>query len=922
MRGGTIQIAVLAWAFALSTSAVHALGTATLATDIRGDNVTSAPQGLAVAGGALFFTAIHEPKGPRLWVSDGTETGTRPACPDEDPMAVVVAAESFVLVTSGPSFLPHPRLSRVTPTQCTRIDLGFHLAHSVAIDDTMFFASNSGETAGLWRLDALGSLTHLTDTAAASDSITALHAASTRVYFVTRDHVGAHELWTSDGTPEGTVMLRRASSTIGIVATSDDSLFFSITTGQLGERGLWRSDGTVAGTVFLNTILPDSSGSLSTMVGDTLFFSSNGTLWQSDGSVDGTVAVKTIATSDADGVAQLTPLGSGLVFTANDGDHGVELWFSDGTEAGTRLLKDIRPGPLGALPLGLTSVGDTVYFAADDGSNGFVLWKTDGTEAGTLQVAEVPMLLTSGGFPFTRPNRGFVFGELSPQVPVRALAFGDELVFVGRDPSIGFGLWRTDGTFAGTRLVKGLAAPSQAGIIGDVAKVGDSLFFAAADNGVGVELFVSHGNVDDIRLVADLHPGFDGSFPADLVALDDRLLFSTAPGFSWRLWSASRTNDGIVALAGSFDLSGTTCGRFASVPGTSPCLVRSGRRAFTIRGSELWGSDGTAEGTGVIAPIPQGVVRFDTLPLMDAGGSLFFLLPVRPDTTELWHSDGTSDGTKVAHTFAGSTNLRLATSRGLAFVRYTEADSRVSLLRSDGTRSGSFPVASFLPDTSGQVLRSARLENIVDVGDWLVFTRTSADATELWRSDGTVAGTYPFFEFAGPRSIYDVAAVGRRLFFQVSGEDHDVWSSDGTRSGTLPIAESASSFIGEARGQLVFNTQPGHLWASDGTASGTREILRLSPTTSDVSQLLTMNGMAYVVARDSEHGRQIWKAPLETIAPACAGDCNDDGEVSIDELVRATGEGTEAPCYLPLPATAGSRLRPAIAAALLGCHGD
>ena len=68
-----------------------------------------------------------------------------------------------------------------------------------------------------------------------------------------------------------------------------------------------------------------------------------------------------------------------LYFAAYEHPHGYELWRSDGTEAGTALVKDIWPGTQGAL-LNLTDVGDTLYFTADDGTHGYELWKSDGTE--------------------------------------------------------------------------------------------------------------------------------------------------------------------------------------------------------------------------------------------------------------------------------------------------------------------------------------------------------------------------------------------------------------------------------------------------------------------------------------------------------------------------------------------------------------
>jgi ELWxxDGT repeat protein len=100
-------------------------------------------------------------------------------------------------------------------------------------------------------------------------------------------------------------------------------------------------------------------------------------------------------------VAVRLPDGSvAALFNAEDGSTGRELWRSDGSASGTGLVLDIQPGSGGSRPLALTLVtfgagsgprgeDSLVFFSADDGSTGRELWATDGTAAGTRLVADV-----------------------------------------------------------------------------------------------------------------------------------------------------------------------------------------------------------------------------------------------------------------------------------------------------------------------------------------------------------------------------------------------------------------------------------------------------------------------------------------------------------------------------------------------------
>src|SRR5262249_43701572 len=143
-------------------------------------------------------------------------------------------------------------------------------------------------------------------------------------------------------------------------------------------------------------------------------------------------------TSLASNPTDLVVIGSTTYFRADDGIHGRELWKNDGTAAGTSMVADINPGSADSYPGGLTNVNGTLFFVAYDGIHPNALWKSDGTAAGTVLVKEIgpsgawgPQHLTNvNGILYFASDDGFGSGGHGPE------------------------LWKSDGTTAGTVLLK------------------------------------------------------------------------------------------------------------------------------------------------------------------------------------------------------------------------------------------------------------------------------------------------------------------------------------------------------------------------------------------------------------------------------------------------------------------------------------
>src|SRR5206468_2209400 len=131
-----------------------------------------------------------------------------------------------------------------------------------------------------------------------------------------------------------------------------------------------------------------------------------------------------------------TAVNGKVYFTYDDGTHGYELWVTDGTAGGTKLVKDVNPGPDGSYPMGLTADGGVLVFLArpTNGAAGpGTLFATDGTDAGTVPLKEI----TDYSAAFTASGSKLYF----TQSAVNPWTFATQTQ-----------IWATDGTKAGTKV--------------------------------------------------------------------------------------------------------------------------------------------------------------------------------------------------------------------------------------------------------------------------------------------------------------------------------------------------------------------------------------------------------------------------------------------------------------------------------------
>ena len=403
------------------------------------------------------------------------------------------------------------------------------------------------------------------------------------IYFQANTVKYGEELWKSNGTKSGTKIVKDivpgpgVSGPEDIVSTAPRTTFFRAWDKKHGEE-LWKTDGTEKGTKLVKDINPDlppgarcdqgdcgipkgwSHPDTVTVMGKQVFFAADDgkhgvELWKSDGTEKGTTLVKDINTVKGNSnpndkgdaltrsaeVEKLFVVGKTLYFRASDGKHGVELWKSDGTKRGTKLVKDINPAapdPINTAckrrkscvgsswvdditVVGKTAAGRRIYFTANDGKHGLELWKSDGTKRGTKLVKDINPSSASGSFGHRQAGR----------VAQEALLHGKRrqtrprVVEERRDQE-------------GTTLVKDInPGPADSDPDSLTAFKGRLLF--SADDGVhGSEMWGSNGTKANTALLINLEPGAAGSEPGELTISGPFLYFAAStPSAGEELWA-------------------------------------------------------------------------------------------------------------------------------------------------------------------------------------------------------------------------------------------------------------------------------------------------------------------------------------------------------------------------------------------------
>jgi len=560
------------------------------------------------------------------------------------------------------------------------------------------------------------------------------------------------------------------------------------------------------------------------------FMANDGThgteLWRTDGTSAGTYIVKDINPLGDGGFffSNITVSNDLIFFDGTDGTHGFELWKSDGTEAGTVMVKDIYQGSNGSAPFNVIDVNGTLFFSANDGVSGNEIWKSDGTEQGTTLVKD------------------FVPGMNNSNIPFYLTSVNGLLYFVINEfGSSSNGVWSTDGTEAGS---KHLITSDYCGLLHNL---NGKVFFSNWDYIHGEELWITDGSTT--KMVKDIVEGSVGSSPNNFIDYNGVLYFA-AGGYGYldrELWRSDGTDVGTYEVKDVY--TGTSSG-------SSPRSLTATKDFFYFvadseTGTGIWKSDGTNSGTTLLKNFTPALIDN----LTSKGDQLYFSSFTDSTGHELWKTDGTSAGTfQVKDIFTGISSSYPAYitpfKKGLLFAA-TNNKKGIELWKSDGTKSGTVLVKNINTTTTSSSFPIGF--NSFKNKAYFV-AKTNANGMEPWESDGTESGT-TILKDIQPGSIGSedemhsfspFVKTASTLFFVANTLDYgrEIWKSDGTSQGTQLLKDitpgsSSTDFDSDIADQSELHTSSDklyfaisklpfngnrYLWVSDGTANGTTEL--------------------------------------------------------------------------------------------------
>lgn len=624
-----------------------------------------------------------------------------------------------------------------------------------------------------------------------------------------------------------------------------NNVFYFISNGlDLGYE-LWRSDGTINGTHIVKDINPGTNGAFRedisanlTNINGVLYFSANDgvngyELWKSDGTASGTVLIKNIANSSSNSSpSSFILLNSEIIFVCDDNVNGKELWKTNGTEVGTILLKDIYPGSSSSEPKYLINFNNKVYFQASNPISGIELWMTDGTSNNTI--------LQNDLFP------GDVIGINNL---TKMIVFNNELYFRGRNLDSGFELFKTNGDLGNATIVNNLDDGFGNGFTGKFLTANSTtIFFDGKIPALGTELWKSDGTLSGTTIVKDIFPGFDDGLDTQTTFsfIGETSYFTGRDSSGTELWKSNGTFDGTFLVKDIFTgLNSSTILFMTTIDGI---LYFSANQTLIENNNYLWKSDGTTSGTQLVKDVNlRGMNGYAGNKIFELNNTIFFAGQKNVNGWEIWKSNGTTSTTSLfvdLNYTASSFPRKLIQVGNKLFYSAVAGGTVGHQLFVTDINTGASGLVQTIPNSSpnGSLYDNNTYSKFIKFGNEVIFlASTITNGNELWKSDGV---TITLIKDINPTGNGVLESFGNEykilnniLYFTANdgNSGYALWRSDGTEAGTYMLRDFTSDSVSTNINDFcVFNNKVyfvvnwDQIWFTDGTASGTQLFMTLN----------------------------------------------------------------------------------------------
>jgi ELWxxDGT repeat protein len=689
--------------------------------DIATGTVSSNPNGFFQFSNQLYFVANDGISGVEFWRTDGTELGTQlffDMTPGSGSTYILDSSPGlskfyfFSGVYDGVSTSFQLWASDGTPLGTKKIKDFPYLPNTIipsyltVVGDIAYFSANdNGAGDKIWRSDG---------TSLGTYSIEDRYGFSFIPYKGKLLYAANGGFWITNGGINSSQILFNSYIYGGAEFNND---FYAI-----GWNSIIKTNGTPEGTKELAQLGPVNMYESLPILNNKIITAYNPTGIDYNSQEVGSFDISTGSISLTKEIMP-GPLGSQprswvvinnkILFLADDGVHGQEIWETDGTTDGTKLFLDTSSRTADANIISPNVLNDQVYFLASDSKDSypFNLWKTNGEEVSTTSYFnfQFPIALgqlSSNLYYFDDrklwKTNGLAGGtEVLLDLSVQTNSWGlSSISYVSNGKLFyGFGSyqgtlltgdepWVTDGTPSGTHILKDINPGIASSGFGAAVDLNSKLLFTANDGVTGYELWISDGTEAGTILLKDINSGSLDSTPSSFAKLRSSAIFSATTDLGTELWKTDGTPSGTVLLK---DIK---VGNASSSPSN---LVVLGTQVFFIASDEahplsLWKTDGTEAGTVLVKSIKNGISN-----LKEINGKLYFSADDGFNGRELWISDGTNVGTYMIDILKGSASSNPGGFFAVSNACYFTANNKI--WKTDGTDERTIMVSDLSPTT-------------------------------------------------------------------------------------------------------------------------------------------------------------------------------------------------------------------------------